>query len=388
MTSSVLYDPLDPATIADPYPIYAQMREQEPVLWHDGMGAWVLTRYEDCREVLVNNQVFARDRRRAGGKIADRWVQIQTDDPPANASLRGALRHSISLEHGEAICQRAAAEVAKQLARLGDGERIEAMSELAAPASLQITCEVHGVTPPPLDEYIEIFTGLALSMDAGLDPSRAQYGISAASKFTALMAQWFDSAREGGLIHAAREIGAAHEAPPRYVENTMCATFNASFSTLFVTTGSVLLTLARQPELLEQLRDESVFRTAIDELVRYSGSAQGSMRWATEDTILNGMPIRRGDGIVILFSAANRDPTEFPNPDRVDLARRPNRHLAFGWGAHSCSGANLGQTWVGQLIKALTVQSPRLQLAESPKYYHLATVRGLERLALTGASPS
>jgi cytochrome P450 len=383
MTSTLIYDPLDPTTIGNPYPVYAEMRRREPVLWHEGMRSWVLTRYRDCKEVLRNYLLFARDQRRVGIEIGERWQQIQGDDPPTHAELRAALKQAIGSQDVTTICRSAAAKVAGRLAGLGEAQSIEVMAELAAPAALEVISEFVGVPPPELERYVGIFRGITLSMDAGLDATRAEVGTAAGLELGEMMSDWFRAPGTVGLIRAVRELEPLETAPPRYVENTLSATFNAGYSTLFASTGAIILTATRQPKVLEQLRDDTLLDTGVDELIRYESPAQGTTRWATEDTEIGGVPIQGGDAVVTLFSAANRDPGEFPEPDRIILDRQPNRHLGFGWGAHVCAGIPLALAWARELVLALNAVSRPLRLAEPPEYLHSATLRNLDRLTVT-----
>jgi hypothetical protein len=108
--------------------------------------------------------------------------------------------------------------------------------------------------------------------------------------------------------------------------------------------GNGLLTLLRQPDQLARLRaDPSLVATAVEELLRYESPSQHTARMAPEGAVLGGTPIPAGDAVIAVMGAANRDPERFPDPDRLDIGREDNRHLAFGWAAHFCFGAPLAR---------------------------------------------
>ncbi|MCM0622524.1 cytochrome P450 [Nocardioides bruguierae] len=377
---SVKYDPLSPRVIANPYPVYDALRRSDPVHWHEQMGAYVLTRHSDCQTVLRDHGTFARDARRVGAEIPDRFLQVQTDDPPNNAKLRSALRNLIGGEDAADSCAREASVLVQRLRETGD-QPLEVMRQVVAPAALTVTCDLLGVPSPGVDEYMEIFDGITRAMDAKLDPDRSHAGISATLRLGGYMAEWMAQAANSSLVGQARDAGIACGAPPHYVENTLAAAFNAGFSTLYALTGEILLELCR-PELLSALQ-ACDYAVAADEFLRYSSPAQGTMRYVTKTHAFEGGVVERGQAVVVLFSAANRDASVFDRPHDIVLTRTPNRHLGFGWGAHVCAGTPLGKQWVQSLLRALGEVHIGLELTEAPTYMHSATLRNLESLRIS-----
>jgi cytochrome P450 len=127
--------------------------------------------------------------------------------------------------------------------------------------------------------------------------------------------------------------------------------------------GNGLLTLLRSPDRLQQLRsDPSLMPTAVEELLRYESPSQHTARLAPIDATLGGTTIPEGDAVIAVMGAANRDPEQFPDPDRLDLARSSNRHLAFGWAAHYCFGAPLARVEAQIAFSSLLARFPRLSL--------------------------
>jgi len=131
--------------------------------------------------------------------------------------------------------------------------------------------------------------------------------------------------------------------------------------------GNGLLTLLGEPAALSQMRDDpAIMPTAIEELLRYESPVQTTARIAPEDTVLCDQPIEQGDAVIAVIAAANRDPERFADPDRLDLTRKDNRHLAFGWGSHFCFGAPLARIESEIAFHALLTRLPELELAGGP----------------------
>jgi len=146
--------------------------------------------------------------------------------------------------------------------------------------------------------------------------------------------------------------------------------------------GNGLLTLLRHPEEMERLRREpALIRGAIEEILRFEGPIQGTNRVAAEDVELYGEKIGAGQSLLTLMGCANRDPQQFPDPDRFDPARKNNAHLDFGAGAHTCLGLHLARIEAQIAFAALLERYPRIELRETePQWGHTLTLRGLKRL--------
>jgi cytochrome P450 len=383
MTVAIYYDPLDPAALADPYPLYAQLREQTPVFWHEGMRSWVLTRYRDCRDVLRDHELFARDRRRIGEEIPEFRQSVQSLDPPAQGPLRSLFLNSLRAQDLQGIGQGARHQVAEIFGQFAHRSEFDFMAEVAAPVALAITADLLGVEEPNLESYAAISDALARRMDSGLLPETIEPGDRARKELNALVETWFAGEDRPGTLTDVRQNAPKAGVPEHYLRNTAGVTFNASFGTVYATAGNVLLTLLEHPDALDQLRDESLLPTAVDELVRFDGPAQGTSRVATRRTTIGGAEIEPGQIVMTLLAAANRDPDEFERPDELVLDRRPNRHLGFGWGPHACLGTIFGQIAVREVIVGLLAAPSALRLAGTPTRRRTATVRTIGVLPVT-----
>jgi cytochrome P450 len=153
--------------------------------------------------------------------------------------------------------------------------------------------------------------------------------------------------------------------------------------------GNGMLTLLRSPADLERLRDEpEVLPSAVEELLRYESPSQHTARIARDDVILGGQQIRKGQAVIAVMAAGNRDPERFSDPDRLDIERPDNRHLAFGWAAHFCFGAPLARLEAEISFRSILTRIADLQLTDEPLVWRENLgLRGLKALPLTFTSP-
>lgn len=390
MPGTSVYNPLHPDTLANPYPLYAELREQAPIFWHERSNSWALTRYRECREVLRDNETFARDRRRVGVEIPEFLQNIQTLDPPALTPLKNVLSDALRSQDLDAMGQRARKSIEHLFLTLAEREQFDWIHEVAAPVALSVTSELFGVEQPAQELYVPLSDSIARRMDIGLEPGRAASGNDAKNQLNKLVKQWYAAEDRPGVLSTIRRTGSEAGVPEHYIRNTTGVMFNASYGTLFATISNVALALVQHPEALDtirQRRDEKLLETAVDELIRFEGPAQGTSRVAARPTTIAGQPIERGDVVLALVASANRDPREFTRPEELVLDRAPNRHLAFGWGLHGCLGAVFGRIAVREIIYCLA-EAPDLWLAGTPKRRTTATVRSLDLLPLTFRQPA
>ncbi|MFF2144089.1 cytochrome P450 [Kitasatospora sp. NPDC058190] len=170
MELPVRYDPLDSATLLDPYPVYAGLRASEPVHWHEKMQSWVLTRYRDCQAVLQNPGVFATDWRRAGESVSEPWLSLQTLDPPDHGPLRSLFMNALRAQDLEAIGKRGETLVGALLDGVEGKAEFDLMSEVVEPLALATISELMGIDSPDVRTFASISDAIVRSMDAGLAP--------------------------------------------------------------------------------------------------------------------------------------------------------------------------------------------------------------------------
>ena len=190
-------------------------------------------------------------------------------------------------------------------------------------------------------------------------------------------------AARGDLLSA---LIAAEEAGDKLNEEELLATcvllLIAGHETTVNLIGNGTLALLRHPDQLQRLRQSpALITTAVEELLRFDGPVQRTSRILSEDVTVGGVTIKEGEMVMPFLAAADRDPAQFPDPDRLDLGRTENRHIAFGWGIHFCLGAPLARVEAQIAINTLVQRMPKLALAtEAPEYRLSLTLRGLARL--------
>jgi cytochrome P450 len=396
-TTEVLFNPFLPEFHADPYPFYRRLREQDPV-HRTPMGFWVLTRYDDCVAVLRDAR-FGREEFQQmlsavyGGEESDRLPRSMLfRDPPDHTRLRALVSKAFTPRTIEQMRGHIQEIVDRLLARaLGQGG-MDVIEDLAYPLPVTVICEMLGV---PVDDHLAIrgwSADIARSLDAiGLrvDDSIVERGRVArralADYFRALVPERRARPRAdllSGLL-AAEEQGDKLTEPEVIA---MCLLlFIAGHETTVNLIGNGTLALLRHPAELARLqREPGLVPNAVEELLRYDSPVQRTARITTEDVDVAGHAIAKGTMVVTALGAANRDPAQFPDPDRLDVTRRDPRHISFGYGIHFCLGAPLARVEGQIALGTLLGRAPGLALAETaPEWRESSVLRGLKRLRVT-----
>jgi pimeloyl-[acyl-carrier protein] synthase len=397
-SSEVLFDPFLPEFNADPYPFYHRLREADPV-HQSPLGFWVLTRYDDCVMVL-------RDPRfgRAGfegllesvyGNTVEQGrlpTSMLFRDPPDHTRLRGLVSRAFTPRVVEGLRPRIQQIVDGLLDRVQGAGRMEVISDLAYPLPVTVISEMLGVPEEDRERIKQWSADIARSLDAiGLptDPEivdRGRTGRRAIGDYFRSLIPDRKKRPRGDLLSLLIE---AEEQGDKLSEGELLATcvllYIAGHETTVNLIGNGLLALLRHPEELERLHDApSLIQSAVEELLRYDGPVQRTARITNADVELGEHKIPKGSMVVPVIGAANRDPAHFPDPDRLDVSRPDNRHIAFGFGIHFCLGAPLarleGQITLGTLLHRL----PRLALStERPEWRESQVLRGLKALPVS-----
>jgi cytochrome P450 len=370
-----IYNPLDPATLSDPYPVFAILRAESPVFWHQAMRCWTLTRYRDSLSVLRDHEGFARDRRRIGDEVPSPSLSVQSLDPPAQNSVRGLFMNALRAQDLDAIEQRATEFVDKRLEDYADCSRFDVMQAIAPPLAIEVISDLLGVAPPDIPSFVQISDAIMRSMDGGLDQSVVEPGRAAREKLSSLVDSWFRASPRYGLLAHVAQHGHRDTVPDQYIHNTARVMFQGGYSTVVAAIGNVTNTLMSHPWVVDELADPVTLQTGINELIRFDGPVQGTSRFATKTTQIGNVTIDAGQTVLALLAAANHDPDEFQHPNELILDRSPNRHLGFGWGTHSCIGTIAAQAALRALIAAIVARPKRIVPAGPATRTRTATMR-------------
>jgi cytochrome P450 len=376
-----MFDPLDPATLRDPYPAYARLRDAGPVVWHEPLRSWLVTRHRDCLAIFRDPHRFASDRRRAGLDVPPAALNLQTLDGPDHTALRNLLVVAYRAQDMVALETRCRAHTRERLASFARDGHGDIVTGLAAPVALAAVCDLLGVPPPPLPRFAPDSDLIIQSMDAGLRPALAEPGARARARLSDLIASWFRlPLRAGMLAHLSRHAPGSGIGDS-LLHNSARVVFHAGYTSVYSATASAIHTLLRHALSPTTLGDGERLDTAIEELLRFDAPVHVNSRVSTEDTDLHGAPVRRGHKLLLLLACANRDPSAFARPDELVLDRQPNPHLAFGWGTHACLGGSLARLVLRAVLSEMS--SFELSIAGPVEHKPQATQRCLHRLSVS-----
>jgi cytochrome P450 len=398
-----LYRLLDPEVLADPYPLYHALREHDPVTWDPFLHSWVVTSY---REVVTVLHKFSADRTPSPGQLTAMGLkafepvaavmvrQMLFMDAPVHTRLRGLCSHAFTsrqVDHLRPHIQSIADSLIDAVVAQG---HLDIIADFAAPLPAIVTAELMGL---PTADHVQL---KAWSADFAEMLGNFQHNpdrIARVLKSLEEMTGYFRAAvREQqrrprrGLIRLLLEAceGDARLSEDEVIANVIVTMVGGQETTTNLI-GNGLLTLIRNPQALARLRDDpAILESGVEELLRYESPSQHTARLAPEDVELGGKHIAKRDAVIAVMAAANRDPERFPDPDRLDLARPNNRHVAFGWAAHFCFGAPLARIEGQVAFSTLLRRLPGLHLAPGPlQWRQNLGLRGLVSLPVTFGEP-
>ena len=391
-----IFNPMAPEFVADPYPTYHRLRALDPV-YRSPLGFWVLTRYEDVI-VALRDARFGKEAlgelvaQRQGVESAGTRLSMLDRDPPDHTRLRALVNKAFTSRVVDALRPRVQQIVDELLGRVEGGGRMDLIEDFAYPLPVIVICEMLGVPLEDREHFkswgLDIARGLdALLMPPGSDVHRRAMEArkAIAAYFRTLIAERRGAPRADLLS----SLIATEEAGDRLSEDELLATcillLIAGHETTANLIGNGVLALLRHPDELRRLRqDPGLIQSAVEELLRYDGPVQRTARIPSEDISIGGHVIPKGELVMPFIGAADRDPEQFPDPDRLDIARADNRHIAFGWGIHFCLGAPLARVEGQIAVNALVQRFPRLAVAtDAPEFRQSLTLRGLTRLPVT-----
>jgi cytochrome P450 len=389
-----------PRMLANPYPYYARLRSADPVHWADQFGGWVLTRYADVVTVLRSPDASSERMNLARQRLGPEFQAIYefrshsmlNVDAPRHTRMRSLVNKAFTPRTVEELTPFIRTFVDEALGRALARGRMDMMADLAFPLPATVIAEMLGVPPADRDRFkkwSDDTTAAVGNLPSNLSPDVVRKSIVAMGElqayFRSIIAQRRAEPRDD-LISA---LVKAQEEGDRLSEQELLANcvllLNAGHETTTNLIGNGTLALLRHPDQLKRLRDEpSLLSSAIEELLRYDSPVQFTSRILKADMELGGKLMRAGQVVLLLLGAANRDPEQFPEPDRLDIGRPDNKHIAFGLGPHFCLGAPLARLEGRIVFEALLRRAPRMRLdGPTPRYRQNFNLRGLETILVT-----
>ena len=373
-------DRLPPEIIANPYPSYHELRAQDPVHWNEPIGAWVLTRYVDVIEAFRDRRLSADRMSAYSGRIPEPMLErmapiirifsntMLLSDPPSHTRLRSLANKAFTPRVVENMRSHIQAIVDQSLGHVETKGSMDVINDLAYPLPVRVICEMLGVAPEDRDQFKKWTDDLAVFLG---DVRRTAQHVEVAQQSALDMIDYLR-----GIIRECRQnprddlisaLVAAEEEGDVFSEEELYSMFVllqiGGHETTTNLIGNGLLALLQNPDQLQILRDNpALMETAIEELLRYHSPIQSTGRIATEDLEIGGKQVSQGQFISTYLAAANRDPDQFSNPDRLDITRQENRHLAFAFGPHFCLGAALARMEGQMAINTVLRRLPHLRL--------------------------
>lgn len=383
----------DPALRVEPYAFLAELRERDPV-HRMRNGAWIVTNYEGCLSLVREkgwthiNPAFAH----ASGAdlgIARRMIRTMLlfRDPPEHTRLRKLLGRVFLRSAAEAKRPVFREHIEHLLSEHAPRGGADFTRDIARHVPIHMICELLGLPQERYDDLVRwsfayasmLAVDVTPEMEAEADRSFAEFTDYlapilerlAAEPRECLLSEWL-AAEQAGELRREELVGYA------------LFTLTGGHVTTTYTMGNAVYCMLRHPDQWELLkRQPELVAKAVEEVLRYESASRGLVaRWATEDLELCGKRIRKGELAYGITAAADRDPAFFPDPDRFDIRRERNFHLAFGGGPHVCVGQFVARVEIQEMLLALSQRLPDIELDGPPKVDPQWIVRGFESLRL------
>jgi cytochrome P450 len=384
----------------DPFAAWKILREQAPVHWHpkDDTGYWAITRYQDALYVYRNPRTFSSERggvalnygltdEESMAQRAGLGQMLIVTDPPRHTRMRQIINKRFTkaaLAPQEAHIRAIATGILDSVTPQG---RCDFVVDVAAKLPTAVICEMMGI---PKADWDLMFTLANMSIGSQ-DP---EYQIDGDALATGRQAQmncfnyFINMVSErrknpgndlvSALLHG--EIEGQKLTDVEVLFNCFLLIIGGQETTRNATSGG-MLALMDNPDQREALtRNRSLLPTAIEEILRYTSPITHLMRTATRGVEMQGKQIKAGDRVVIWNASANRDKAQFPDPDRFDIKRTPNEHVALGHGEHFCLGANLARLELKVMLDEVLSRLPDLELAGTVQRLYSNVVAGIKHM--------
>jgi cytochrome P450 len=384
--------------LANPYPFYHRLRATQPVLRVPALDVWIVTTYEGVNGCLRNPRLssdrFPRARARLeskglAGMIDDRMKSMIHMDAPDHTRLRSLVNKAFTPKAVDAMEGRIDQIIEELLDAAIQKGSFDLIADLAYPLPVMVIAEMLGVPAEDRAKF-KLWSNELSAILAG-DPAALPDGIL--GRVMAARLELVDYFRAiaavrrvtpgndllSALVQAEEEGGRLSEDE---LYSTLVLLLVAGNETTTNLIGNGMLALLSHGDELRRLSgDPTLVSSAVEEMLRYDGPIQFTTRLAKADLEIHDTKIREGEWLYLVIGAANRDPSQFPDPDRFDVGRAGNKHIAFGAGAHFCLGAPLARLEAQRALHSLSRRCPNLHLSgEKPEYRNNFNLRGLKAL--------
>ncbi|MEY4131334.1 MAG: hypothetical protein RLZZ31_1458 [Actinomycetota bacterium] len=369
----------------DPYPTYAWMRANEPIYWDEINELWGIARYDDIVEIEKRKNVFINSDKEKGGYRpnlpADDAI-IGLDDP-----LHHQRRNLVSRRFTPRAANAWEDDIRAKVNRLLDDVRdnngkAEIVNDLAAPLPAMMIGKLLGFEEsdwPKLKHWSE--TTIALG---GGPRYFNEVGMTSAIEFAAAAAELFEAKKacpaDDILSHytTAEVDGCPFDVETAIADSLLLLDGGAETTRTVI--AHTIINLLQYPEQEAKLRNGADMSVAVEEFIRYVTPIHNMCRVAKEDAVVNGVTIPKGNQVVLMYSSGNRDESQFDDPEKFDVTRTPNNHIAFGFGTHFCLGASLARLEIRVFFEELLRRTRGWTMTSGtePIFMPNAFVRGVE----------
>ena len=386
--------------LADPYPLFHRLRSEDPVHWCEPLNGWLLTRHDDVMaglrdprlssdRISLNMNAMPEPLRTQMCPLGDHvsnWLGFT--DPPKHTRMRGLIMKVFTPRLAESMGPRVEEIVTGLLDRALPKGEMDFMAEVAFPLPASVICEILGIPMDYQDRFRRWAEDMLLFAGA-VGPSIAKVAAPAHQSYVELTGYFRELTLErrraprGDLLSALAAVedeeGGLSEAE---LMGLSVFLFIAGHETTVSLMGNGLLALLNHPGELARLRREpALLPLAVEEFLRFESPIQIATRLPVEDLVLRGKTIRRGQTVVLMLGAANRDPERFEHPDQLDVGRTENKHTAFGWGSHFCLGAPLARIETQTALRLLLKRAPDIHITGAkPQWREDNNLRSLRSL--------
>jgi hypothetical protein len=398
---------LGPGTLANPYPMYEMLHGAGSTVFMPGLfqiGAWVIGSHSACSQILRSKsfgkeghkvllpEVLARLPQEAVELAERRRNSMLFRDPPDHTRLRGLVSQAFTPRIVERLRPHIA-EIAEQLIDAMESRgtgRADLIADFGFPLPIIVIAELLGVPPADRDQFKAWSTELTHGLRPDVTPALIQSATRAVQAMDTYLEAVIEERRRAPRADLISELVSAQSEGDKLTMAELTTTcrliLTAGHETTVNLIGNGMLALLQNPAARAELAAEpTLLPNAVEELLRYDSPVQMTMRFSYQDTPVGSHTIKRGDVVITVLGAANRDPAQFPEPNRLDLRREnAHTHLSFGQGIHYCLGASLARLEGALALSALLRRLPRLALAEQPLSWRSNPVlRGLTSLPVT-----
>lgn len=402
----------DETYFSNPFPLFSDLRKKDPVFFSETLGGWVVTRYADVSDILHNHHDYSSKGRvlhligKLEPTIQDKLPMLQMhfatglahSDAPEHKRLRGLLAQAFTPKVSESmrpITQEVVQNIFENL-----NSNSDMIHDVFTPVPALVVGRLLGSTDSDIPNLIRWAGAINGLYEKGgvIDPQKALYAEEMLQEIRVFVTNLANERRVlrdkgkldpsqdvlAGLVNAETDGDSLSESE---LVSTVVTLFVAGHETTTHLLGNGLLALLKNDLELQKIRgNHDLIPHAIDEMARYDGSVPRSWRLTKREMEISGVVIPEGELVLPMLSSANRDESEFPNPDEFDLNRDTRKHLAFGRGVHVCLGAPLARIEGQEILKELLTKFPDVKLAvevSDLQWRKDVALRGLVSLPVT-----